>query len=591
MLDRRGYVGRGTTLKIKSLSAEMPSQDLDLGSRSRVARAFSSIDDNYVKPTKRWTVRRRTAFALIRSFWYKAAMASVIICHLGLVAYETDLRAENRSNAAWLNVTLYSILALYVIEIMIQFYVSRMDLFQHHWALFDLAIVTSDIVCEITSMIFGRVRILAVLRVFRFLRFVRILRLFLVSRELYMIVHGLLSTFKAIFWASIICGCVLTMWSIVAVEMLNPINAEIAESGLYSTCERCEHAFSSVLRGDLTFVQQILAGDSWGETSVPIIEREPWTAFILIAVLTTVQFGLLNLIIAVIVDRAIEAREEDVEHKLREKESDLQQAMNELRGLCVQMDSDNSGNLTIDELQRGYDRIQSFRDMLRVMDIDKSEMATVLEIMDIDGSGEVSYEEFVSELHKMKTQESHTLLVLIRHQVDQIRKANEEQMALLKNDLLNMSRQHDEKLKDIVKSLGLTQNESHVPRVDGALPPENSAPEHSSNTFVTPQAKRPSSRGPSRRPANIVGTPTTLLRSSSRLPSITIQPPDSSSQCPSSSTDVESMGPSGLPPLRQSCGSAAGPAVRRPPGAPAVSAGILPVGVPVAVVDDSTETS
>lgn len=47
-------------------------------------------------------------------------------------------------------------------------------------------------------------------------------------------------------------------------EVLHPVNVRVAERGDYEGCERCIRAYSSVLTSNLTFMQQILAGDSWG---------------------------------------------------------------------------------------------------------------------------------------------------------------------------------------------------------------------------------------------------------------------------------------------------------------------------------------
>jgi len=52
-----------------------------------------------------------------------------------------------------------------------------------------------------------------------------------------------------------------------------------------------------------------VAGDSWGAISVPVIENHPWMGVILISIVFTVSLGLMNLMLAVIVERAAEARE------------------------------------------------------------------------------------------------------------------------------------------------------------------------------------------------------------------------------------------------------------------------------------------
>eukprot|EP00928_Gymnodinium_smaydae_P006860 TRINITY_DN12450_c0_g2_i2.p1 TRINITY_DN12450_c0_g2~~TRINITY_DN12450_c0_g2_i2.p1 ORF type:complete len:280 (-),score=47.30 TRINITY_DN12450_c0_g2_i2:780-1574(-) len=156
-----------------------------------------------------------------------------------------------------------------------------------------------------------------------------------------------------------------------------------------------------------------------------------------------IQFGMLNLILTVIVDRASDARAEDHERQLVEKQKDFDRAASKLAAMCEHLDEDGDGHLTLEELHRGFDDLQHFADFLKIMDVDRSQIETVFEILDTDGNGTVTYTEFVEELHKMKHQETHTLLIFIKHfntqilkkvteQVELVRQQQEEQMRKLR---------------------------------------------------------------------------------------------------------------------------------------------------------------
>ena len=62
----------------------------------------------------------------------------------------------------------------------------------------------------------------------------------------------------------------------------------------------------------MTYLQTIIAGDSWGQIAVPLLEQYPWTAFVFIPTFATVQLGLMNVIQAVIVDKQSQVRESDL---------------------------------------------------------------------------------------------------------------------------------------------------------------------------------------------------------------------------------------------------------------------------------------
>ena len=79
-------------------------------------------------------------------------------------------------------------------------------------------------------------------------------------------------------------------------------------------------------RGHLPECIQAIAksapGDSWGLVSVPVIEKRPEYTIIFICIVVSVSLGVMNLILAVIVESAAEARESDLaqKHKTQKKE-------------------------------------------------------------------------------------------------------------------------------------------------------------------------------------------------------------------------------------------------------------------------------
>merc|ERR1711881_452108 len=71
-------------------------------------------------------------------------------------------------------------------------------------------------------------------------------------------------------------------------------------------------------------------------------------------------------------------------------------------------------------------------------------------ILDEDKSGTVTSAEFVEQLHKMKTQESHTLLVFIKHYVNEIREKVTDQLALIEDDILTKMDDHEQRVSELL---------------------------------------------------------------------------------------------------------------------------------------------
>jgi len=155
---------------------------------------------------------------------------------------------------------------------------------------------------------------------------------------------------------------------------------------------------------------------------------------LLLAWKTRTSFLLLNLILAVIVDKAQEARNEDEAHTLKEKETQYQQVATQIAKLCEDLATDNDGLTQEEELLNGYEINSRFSSMLELMDIRREDLKALFSILDSDRSGSVSYTEFVDEMYRMKTQADHTLLAFIRHTRSVTSRKIEEQLYLLKQE-------------------------------------------------------------------------------------------------------------------------------------------------------------
>merc|ERR1719242_1002780 len=139
---------------------------------------------------------------------------------------------------------------------------------------------------------------------------------------------------RAIGFAIVLILVVFTVFSLAAVETIHPINFQLYLDGVYGDCEWCGRAFSSVMHSNLTFFKHVIAGDSWGLLSIPLMETNPWlTAPVLLGGSCVVQMGLMNLMVAIIVDKAATARENDLELQHAMKQEALEVSFEHMRTL------------------------------------------------------------------------------------------------------------------------------------------------------------------------------------------------------------------------------------------------------------------
>merc|ERR1719356_1509265 len=101
------------------------------------------------------------------------------------------------------------------------------------------------------------------------------------------------------------------------------------------------------------------------------------------------------------------------------------------------------------------------------MDIQENDLQVVFSIMDSDRSGSLSYDEFVDQLHKMKSEDQQTMLAFLKYYVMEIReqiitviserlheqvKNGDERDTLLKEFMVNKLHEISGQLKVIHRS-------------------------------------------------------------------------------------------------------------------------------------------
>merc|ERR1711971_883071 len=153
--------------------------------------------------------------------------------------------------------------------------------------------------------------------------------------------------------------------------------------------------FETVWHVIILYFQTLVAGDSWGQCIRPMILAHEWTAFLFITALVCIQLGFTNLILAVVVDAAAAAREADASRRVVEKIQLEVNAVNKLHSVIKACDADDSGEVTLQELKDGLSEKAHVEQIFRILDIQQDDLEDVFNLMDVDNSGTLSYDEFI----------------------------------------------------------------------------------------------------------------------------------------------------------------------------------------------------
>eukprot|EP00928_Gymnodinium_smaydae_P040324 TRINITY_DN27359_c0_g2_i1.p1 TRINITY_DN27359_c0_g2~~TRINITY_DN27359_c0_g2_i1.p1 ORF type:complete len:630 (-),score=149.68 TRINITY_DN27359_c0_g2_i1:211-2049(-) len=393
---------------------------------------------------------------IISSRIFRSCIGFVMIFNMLVVIVETDMKA-NGDVPLYLRAITTAILVIYCVELTLRIFVAHITYFKSSSNVFDFLIILVDVLAEVLVFLQLELPSVSIMRVFRIVRAIKGMRALWSFRELYMMMFGFFGSMRAIAWATLVIYFMICIWSIIFVELVHPINLRVASTGIYDGCDRCPRAFSTVFDSMVTLTQQIVAGDSWGTLSLPIIEEQPFVVVILLPALLTVQLGLMNLVLAVIVDAAESARSDDVDYQLQTKKKEQTEAKEKLLDVCAQMDIDQGGSLSIQELYQGFEENQEFMQQLHLMDIGKEDLAVVFAIMDQDKSGTLDYHEFVDQLYKMKSQDQQTILTFLKYYVLEIRESLVEQLQLSLQGVSKDTSESNDMLNQVMKRLQMLE--------------------------------------------------------------------------------------------------------------------------------------
>jgi len=234
---------------------------------------------------------------------------------------------------------------------------------------------------------------------------------------------GLIGCIRSIFWGMILLIFALLVWAIMGVQFIHPLNLRISETGLYkqTNCGRCPHAYDSVSHALVTLLQQSVAADGWGTMTVPIMEEYPLAAFYFIGVIMTISMAVLNLILGVVVNVAMQSRDDLKAQMEREKVVHRVEVQTNLSQVCSDMDKDGSGELSKEEFFTGYQENEAFRNTLHELDIEADDLEILWTILDPDKDGQVPYAEFIHTSYSMKQSDTQFVLAYIKYHVTKIK--------------------------------------------------------------------------------------------------------------------------------------------------------------------------
>jgi len=349
------------------------------------------------------TVRQRVS-RVVETNYFDFTCGVVIILNSVLIGWSVEHKTLHPTEEIFfIEVAGHVCSFFFLVELLLRMYVQGNYYFNadnRPWNYFDIILVVYSIVDAIMMVLVrdqnssGLHSNMKTIKMFRILRVFRVFRFF---RELSLLALMIVDSIRSLIWALIMLTVIIYVFAICftqsAAEYINE-HGDAGDPGV-------ARWFGSLFRTVYSLVVSMLGGVSWHEVSDPLLLVHWSQAALFFFYITFTILAVLNIITGVFVDNAVETAGMQREFLVQKEMEIKEKYVKEMREFFIEMDQDGSGTVTLEEVKEYFDdlRVQSY---FQALGIDPQDTERLFHLIDDDGSGEISVDEFLDGCLRLK---------------------------------------------------------------------------------------------------------------------------------------------------------------------------------------------
>mmetsp|Transcript_57924 Transcript_57924/g.137881 ORF Transcript_57924/g.137881 Transcript_57924/m.137881 type:complete len:1025 (+) Transcript_57924:90-3164(+) len=255
-------------------------------------------------------------------------------------------------------------------------------------------------------------------RVIRLLRLVRIARLLHIFPELQLLISGLVGTLFATFWAVVLIALFCYVGALICADIL----------GRSSDSEVSDY-FGSVGLSYLSQVQ-ISMVEAWPDVAEAMMRESSWWAYYVVFFIIVANFAMLNVVTGVVCDQVLALASRRPPQKPAERQRKMDEIRAELGSLFNSLKLNAEGRASTLACAHLLEEPEAQRILQKLglgLPLQRSKLCTLI---DSAGAGELSLEEFVKGVLRLRGTEDDRITLPLQHSIisrgQQVAKQSEE---------------------------------------------------------------------------------------------------------------------------------------------------------------------
>eukprot|EP00927_Polykrikos_kofoidii_P062535 TRINITY_DN5734_c0_g1_i1.p1 TRINITY_DN5734_c0_g1~~TRINITY_DN5734_c0_g1_i1.p1 ORF type:complete len:658 (-),score=71.51 TRINITY_DN5734_c0_g1_i1:185-2101(-) len=298
-------------------------------------------------------------------------------------------------------------MVIFTLELMLRFLVLGNKMCQRMDVLFaiDILIVMFGWF-EIISVLIMRGRdvrfnLESVMTFIRAGRSLRLCRVMFFLPQVRVVFSTIVSSLDSLFWLCILVTCVIYGFAITLTAGVGRfVNQQVDVSDTLMIDLRRQ--FGSVIRSTYTLFMAVSGGVSWGEPASLMLEVGPSYFAVYIIYISLMLFSVLNILTGFFVDSAIQLMQRDRDLCTTRALAKNKHLLDDMRELLELMDVDKSGSVSWEEWLLALESSQACT-LMSVLGLDVDEGLQMFELLDNDCSGVLSVEELLTSLVRVNS--------------------------------------------------------------------------------------------------------------------------------------------------------------------------------------------